>query len=66
MGTEQEVELQKHLERRLASLLEEFIEGLQSERDFSTTLAGWRTALRISDAVRLSLTSRRAIPLEGP
>ena len=24
MGTEQEVELQKHLERRLASLLEEF------------------------------------------
>lgn len=49
----------------LTSLLQDFVEGLVSGRDFSPSLAGWRTALRVDDAVRLSLTSRRAIPLEG-
>jgi hypothetical protein len=50
----------------LASLLQDFIDGVQAGRDFADTLAGWRSALRVSNAVRLSLTSRQAIPLEGP
>jgi predicted dehydrogenase len=51
--------------KQLAALLQEFVDDLQTGRDLSASVTAWRDVLTVADAVRRSLESRQAIPLEG-
>jgi predicted dehydrogenase len=49
----------------LAVLVQQFVDDLQAGRDLSGSVAAWRDVLAVAGAVRRSLDSRRAVPLEG-
>ncbi len=51
--------------KQLAALLQEFVDDLQAGRDMSESVVAWRNVLTVADAVRRSLESRQAIPMEG-
>lgn len=46
-------------------LVQDFIDGLAAQRDFSPTIAAWRSVLAVAEAALRSLQSRQAVPLEG-
>ena len=49
----------------LTALTQDFADGLNASRDFSVSVAAWRSVLTVADAVQRSLASRQAIPREG-
>ena len=48
----------------LAALMQDFVDGLSDSRDFSVSVAVWRSVLTVADAVQGSLASRQAIVVE--
>lgn len=51
--------------KQLATLLQAFVDDLQAGRDMSASVTAWRNVLTVADAVRRSLESRQAVPMEG-
>lgn len=51
--------------RQWSSLLQDFVNGLQAGRDFSSGVASWRRALDTAYAVKCSLQSGKAVSGDG-
>ena len=49
----------------VAAMVQEFVDGLGSGRDFSPTVKDWQQVLRVAEAARRSLATHQAVRLEG-
>jgi predicted dehydrogenase len=51
--------------RQIAALVQEFVDGLNANRDFSTTVAAWLHVLKLAQSVSQSLATGQAIELKA-
>ncbi len=50
--------------RQLVALVQDFVDGLNANSDFSSSVSDWNRVMTLADAVQESLQSKRSIPLE--
>ena len=53
------------VQRARAAMVQEFVDGLESGRDLSSTVTAWRQTLAVADAVQRSLATEQAVRLES-
>lgn len=51
--------------KQMTLLLQDFLDGLASKRDFSIATSAWQSCLAVASAVTRSLQSRQAVSVEG-